>query len=344
VADLFKGYKSNQKIRSFPLSQPVDDAEGDKRMTRLAQIAFGKEVMRRVTDVILPLNDCGTGPAFYCVHSITGAATDFRHMVRMLGSQQKFYGIQVPTSKRNAEFAGSIEAISRFYVEQLVQFQPSGSLILGGHSVGAVIALEMAQQLRALGRDVDLLVVFDGEIFNTGTEISAYHPLYALKLIWNVPGWIREYLMVEFTFKSFCQTVLHKAKAGAKKVAAKLRSGSISAGHAVEGFINLRTATPDHAAFMKVLFETQFGYVPKSYPGRALVCIARTQPLTYLRQIAGPWRFIAPHAEIVWFAGTHTSMLRAPKGLAVAEILARRFADIEQSCDNADVVGKRAAL
>ena len=102
---------SNQRSDSAVL--PEDD--GDKRMTRLAQIAFGKEVMRRVTDVILPLNDCGSGPAFYCVHSVMGAATDFRHMARMLGSQQKFFGIQVPTSKRNAEFAGSIEAIHDWY-------------------------------------------------------------------------------------------------------------------------------------------------------------------------------------------------------------------------------------
>jgi thioesterase domain-containing protein len=321
---------------------PEDD--GDKRMTRLAQIAFGKEVMRRVTDVILPLNDCGSGPAFYCVHSVMGAATDFRHMARMLGSQQKFFGIQVPTSKRNAEFAGSIEAISRFYVEHLVKFQPSGSLILGGHSVGAVIALEMAQQLHALGRDVDLLVVFDGEIFNTKTEFSARHPLYLLKLIWNLPSWIREYLLVEFTFRSFCQTVLHKVRAAVKKAAAKLRGGGIGAGHAVEGFINLRNATPDHAAFMKVLYETQFGYVPRSYPGRILVCIAKTQPLAYLRQIAAPWRSIAPHAEIRWFAGTHTSMLRAPRGLPIAEVLKQRIAEIESSSDLAEAVARNATL
>jgi thioesterase domain-containing protein len=115
-------------------------------MDELARIAFGREVLRKVSDVILPLNDTGIGPAFYCVHPITGAATNFRAMAQMLGSTQKFYGIQTPTKKRNAKFASSIEAIGEFYVEHLVRFQPTGDFILGGHSVGALIALEMAQQ------------------------------------------------------------------------------------------------------------------------------------------------------------------------------------------------------
>jgi thioesterase domain-containing protein len=127
----------------------------------------------------------------------------------MLGPKQRFYGIQTPTKKRNAEFGSSIETISQYYVDCLTSFQREGNFILGGHSVGAIIALEMAQQLRARGREVSLVVVFDGELFNTGTEISSRNPLYWLKLTLNVPRWIRDFLMVEFTFKTFCQTVLN---------------------------------------------------------------------------------------------------------------------------------------
>jgi thioesterase domain-containing protein len=44
--------------------------------------------------------------------------------------------------------------------------------VLGGHSTGAIIALEMAQQLLARGREVSLLIILDGVLFNTGAEIS----------------------------------------------------------------------------------------------------------------------------------------------------------------------------
>src|ERR1700677_3918032 len=239
---------------------PVDE---NARINELAHGAFAREVLRKVTDVILPLNDNGTGPAFYCVHSITGAATGFCPMAKMLGPKQRFFGIQTPTNKRNAEFASSIETISRYYVDRLTSFQPEGNFILAGHSVGAVIALEMAQQLRARGREVSLVVVFDGELFNTGAEISFRNPLYWLKLALNVPRWIRDFLMVEFTFKTFCQTVLNKAIAAGRITKAKTSGQGLSSGHAVEGFINLSNCTPGHAEFMKALYETQFAYVPK---------------------------------------------------------------------------------
>jgi thioesterase domain-containing protein len=304
----------------------------DARMNELAGVAFGREVLRNITNVIQPLNDRGTGTAFYCVHSITGSITDFRFMAQMLGAERKFYGIQTPTEKRNAEFPSSIESISRYYVERLIKFQPRGNFVLGGHSVGAMIAFEMAHQLQVLGREVSLVVVFDGELFNTGAEISAYSPLYWCKLIWNFPAWIRDFLMVEFTFKSFCRTVLNKSVAIAKTIAARVKGKNLS--HAVEGFINLGNFTPDHAAFTKVLFETQFGYVPKPYSGRVLICAAKTQALTHLRQLEGPWRKVAPNSHFVQFKGTHTSVIKAPHGFAVADYLARQFAEIDTELES----------
>jgi thioesterase domain-containing protein len=195
-------------------------------MEALINSAFKREVIRKVTDVILPLNDVGFGPSFYCVHSIGGGATEFQHMARMLGPKQNFYGIQVPTNRRNAEFARSIKEMSRFYVDELVKFQPKGAFFLGGYSIGAAIALEMSHQLIARGREVSLLVVFDGELFNTGAEISARNPLYWLKLLRNAPRWIVDEVVKNP--RRFASTRL-------KFVAFKVRPEPL---HAVERFLN----------------------------------------------------------------------------------------------------------
>jgi hypothetical protein len=77
--------------------EPEETVQNRARMEALINSAFKREVIRKVTDVILPLNDVGFGPSFYCVHSIGGGATEFQHMARMLGPKQNFYGIQVPT-------------------------------------------------------------------------------------------------------------------------------------------------------------------------------------------------------------------------------------------------------
>jgi thioesterase domain-containing protein len=300
------------------------------RMRQLANNAFAREVTRNVVDAILPLNDSGVRPPLYCVHSITGVATDFRFMAEMLGPSHNLYGIQTPSSKRNAEFTTSIEAISRYYVSRLVEFQPTGTLLLGGHSTGAMIALEMAHQLRAIGRDVGLLVIFDGELFNTGIQVSPYNPIYWGKLILNIPAWIRDFLLVEFTLASFFKTIRLKAIALAESINARLH-GKRSSGHAVEGFIDLSRCTPDHAAFMKTLFEIQYNYCPKEYSGRVVLYVAKTQALTHVRQVETSWRTIAPQAEVVKCKGTHTSMLRSPKGQIVAQHLAAVLDEMDET-------------
>src|SRR5579871_253286 len=109
----------NSSMPSLEIEKTIEDRT---RMEALINIAFKREVIRKVKDVILPLNDIGSGPPFYCVHSLGGAATEFRHMARMLGPRQKFYGIQAPTDKRNAEFGASIREMSRYYVDELMNF------------------------------------------------------------------------------------------------------------------------------------------------------------------------------------------------------------------------------
>jgi len=319
----------NRAISVREPSGSAKSADEYERMNKLAQVAFGREALRRVVDVILPLNDSGAGIALYCVHPITGVATNFRFLAQMLGPGRRLFGIQTPTAKRNVEFPCSIESIGQYYVDRLVKFQPDGDFVIGGHSVGAMIALEMAQQLRARGREVRLLIVFDGELFNTGTELGRYNPLSWLKLLLNVPAWIRDVLLVDFTAREFCNVAINKVILALRIIMARLKGETLTSGHAVEGFIDLSKCTPDHAAFMKRLFETQFAYIPKEYHGPVLVFVAKTQALTHLREVEVAWRKVAPMSEVVHFDGTHTSIMRSPDGLAVAEHLMRRMAELE---------------
>jgi thioesterase domain-containing protein len=301
--------------------KPEKTVQSRARMEALINSAFKREVIRKVTDVILPLNDVGFGPSFYCVHSIGGGAIEFQHMARMLGPKQTFYGIQVPTNRRNAEFARSIEEMSRYYVDELVKFQPKGAFLLGGYSIGATIALEMSHQLIARGREVSLLVVFDGELFNTGVEISSRNPLYWLKLLLNMPRWIVGELVKNP--RRFASTRL-------KFVASKVRRETL---HAVERFINLSCFLPDHAAFIKTLYDSYLDYVPERYGGRVLVFVAKTQASLRLRQVAAAWKKIAPSSDVFETSGTHGSIIEMPHGVPVAERLSEKIEEVIRRAD-----------
>jgi hypothetical protein len=141
-----------------------------------------------------------------------------------------------------------------------------------------------------------------------------FNPLYWIKLILNVPAWISDILMVEFTFRTFGRAVPRKVVAKIKLTIATLTGKR--AGDAIEAMMDLRNFTADHAAFVKALFESQFNYIPKKDLGRVIVCAAKTQPLMHLYQVEATWRKIAPAAELLKFKGTHKSLVHPPDGLA----------------------------
>jgi len=93
------------------------------------------------------------------VHWIGGAFYSFT-LAHDLGSNQplyvidpyKFDGLQVPPT---------IEAIAAAYIKAMRVVQPEGPYLLGGFCAGGLIAYEVAQQLRAEGQEVDLLILID---------------------------------------------------------------------------------------------------------------------------------------------------------------------------------------
>ena len=78
-------------------------------------------------------------------------------LARALGSEYTVYGIQ-PPGEATARTARELAAI---YVEHLRAVQPQGPYCLGGYSAGAVMALEMAIQLRAQGEVVGVVTLLD---------------------------------------------------------------------------------------------------------------------------------------------------------------------------------------
>jgi pimeloyl-ACP methyl ester carboxylesterase len=214
------------------------------RIESLAKILRGSaEPERKELKVIVPFNEQGNGVPFYCVHSVGGEVASFRHLARILGPDQRFYGIQAPPEMANADFASSIESMARYYTEALMAFQPQGPCILGGRSAGSVIALEMAQLLKASGRAVELLVALDGAPYNTRTETSRWNPLIFGKLLANLPHWVAYDLLLDFSFPALAARVRNKLAALFKTAAGALR-GNGNVPREVSSFMDTSSYSP----------------------------------------------------------------------------------------------------
>ena len=115
---------------------------------------------------------------------------DFHHLAARLPTV-RFYGVQAPPRKMaDPAFGQSVHSIAAYYADALVKHQPTGPFLLGGWSAGAIIGLEIAQNLRARGRDVAFLVAIDAAPENTGAGYRPWHPIYLMELIGNLPGWL----------------------------------------------------------------------------------------------------------------------------------------------------------
>lgn len=259
---------------------------------------------------IIPLGGKGDGTPLYCVHSISGEVGSFHRMAAKIGTDRRIYGIQAPMDKMNGDFGHSIPALAAYYTDALVALQPEGPLMLGGWSVGATIALEMAQLLKARGREVALILVVDGILYNSGAELTRWNPLYYCKLAANLPHWIADNVMSGWGFSGIYVRIMRELKLNFQALRGQKKN---ERGSVVDAFMDTSTLPPEQAAFARRLFAATEDYVPRFYDGLVLIFAAKTHPLLHLHQVDVAWRKIARRSDTVYMKGTHLSMMREPQ-------------------------------
>ena len=84
----------------------------------------------------------------------------FRELANRLGPDQPFLSLQYPGLNK-LPHPCRVEDLAAAHVETIRGAQPEGPYFLGGWCLDGVIAYEVAQQLRAQGQQVGLLVMFD---------------------------------------------------------------------------------------------------------------------------------------------------------------------------------------
>ncbi|MBN8226873.1 amino acid adenylation domain-containing protein [Corallococcus macrosporus] len=112
-------------------------------------------------ELLVPLQPKGTRPPFFCVHAIGGTVWGYAELARQLGEDQPFHGLQAPGLESGQPTVDSLEDLAALYVEAMRTVRPHGPYRLGGWSMGALIAFEMARQLLRQGEQVERLVFIE---------------------------------------------------------------------------------------------------------------------------------------------------------------------------------------
>jgi amino acid adenylation domain-containing protein len=101
---------------------------------------------------------------FFCVHPSGGTVLCFLELARFLGRRQPFYGLQARGIDGKQPPYTQLETVATYYNDAIKSLQPKGPYLLGGWSLGGIIAFEMAQQLQKQGYEVGLLALIDSSV------------------------------------------------------------------------------------------------------------------------------------------------------------------------------------
>ncbi len=124
-----------------------------------AALASEAEVKSR-TPLIMVQQGEGKRPFFFLHGASTGGAFYCFPLARALGKEQPFYAME-PYRLDDLLVPPSLEVMAAAHLDAIRAVQAEGPYLLGGFCNGALMAYEVARQLRTMGQEVDMLFLVD---------------------------------------------------------------------------------------------------------------------------------------------------------------------------------------
>ena len=304
---------------------PFDAIYGDVTIERLAGL-LGSAGSSASSGVVVPLQPHGAKTPFFCVHGIGGEVLHYTLLARLMGNERPFFGIKAPNLEDAKDILGTIETTAARYVKAILDHQPAGPYLIGGLSLGATIAYEIAQQLAQRGHKVGFLALMDQRRKGWALEFSNVVPT-AVNFVRNIAPWLR-HDVAHHGVREFRRNVRRKLLMWIRYLS---RFGKVPLEPDVSIVLDLSRYAPDRHELFRVLYAALLAYRPKTYRGRAVVFRAAAQPV--FRPWDEPalgWRdLISPAPEVRVVPGNHRTMISEPHVRALARALRQALDDAE---------------
>jgi amino acid adenylation domain-containing protein len=260
---------------------------------------------------LVPFHVGGNLPPLFCVAGLGGEAMNLRHLERALGPDQPFYGLQHRGVDGRHGPHWRVEDMSREFLDDLREVQPSGPYYLAGHSAGGLPAFEMACMLEEQGEKVGLVVLLD-TLSPTAPRWSSAERLEAHwdNLLEHGPGYLAGRTVEGVAWR------------------ARLLRQTVRASLAAFSPFRYR-----HNAIVEAAIAAEAAYRPRTYRGRVLLLQADSRltagkGIGYKPHESNGWRdHVQQRLEVIRIECSHLDIVSAEVAPRVAVALRSALED-----------------
>jgi amino acid adenylation domain-containing protein len=262
-------------------------------------------------EMLVRLAEKGSGTPLFLVQSIGGGLLCYADLVASLRGEKPVYGLAAPDAVLSDQH--DIAGMAGLYVRALQAVQPHGPYMLGGWSLGGVVAFEVARQLEDAGERIDSLVLLDSYPFDSRFDLTELDDSELL-------DWFVKELLAPFE-SQVSSNWMAEVELGESEDAL---SQALAATKSLGLFSNDFTRSEFSACYeaYKASYRAWIAYRPGQLRAPIHV-IAATETLNvYRRNPMQSWAASTLDGiKIDVVEGDHYSMLRAPVSERVIELL-----------------------
>ncbi|MBB3054651.1 non-ribosomal peptide synthetase [Mucilaginibacter gotjawali] len=274
-------------------------------------------------DSLVPIKPHGHKTPLYLVHGAGLNVLLFNAVATGLSPDQPVYGLQAKGLNGIDEPLKTIEEIAAHYVNAITRQNPDGPYALGGFSMGGVIAFEMTRQIKALGKEVSMLALFDAYI-----EKCTYYDPLLLKIAKNTGFYIKSLLYIFKFSAGFKSTLAEKTTLFKRRMMGRYWSLRHGKGHNKQGFFGY--------AHKIDKYNTEALNRYRFYPLDIEVDAFKAETRTFYAEdsVYMGWKpYALKGVNIHLIPGEHNTIFKAPNDIEFAQVLQQCLDRIENKND-----------
>ncbi|GJQ59806.1 MAG: HAD-IIIC family phosphatase [Candidatus Scalindua sp. AMX11] len=241
-------------------------------------------------NVLVEIHPGGSKLPFFLMHAHGGNVLGYYDLSHHLGEHQPVYALQDQNLSGSIVENRTIEEMATQYIQEIKRVQPKGPYYLGGYCFGGVMAMEIAQQLKADGQAIALVVMIQAPAPGYPKSLPGITSLHHLIFQLDDRIILEKERFAKFSSKDKMSYISESVKRGKVIVQSRLRK--------LSKLLLTRIHKSNHKHSMTHILEVvarendkAFNkYCPKQYNGQVVFFTARKQSRRIAYEPSLGWR------------------------------------------------------